>query len=231
MKSFLRDRGLSLAMVLLIMLVISLSQGGISYTIGFGALRGALRGPLPVSLRLLVTVLVGFRVGCVVLMVVLWALNLKRALFRLIVIVNALFTVALLAHTSTLIAVLFGASSHTVRELLLDVVLMAVSNILIFSIWYWIIDPPGLEERQCADEPWVFLFPQRGSGLPHYESWVPRYLDYVFVAFTTTFAFSPTDALPLTRLAKMLMLLHAAMSLVTLTGIAGSAINILAGGK
>jgi hypothetical protein len=50
------------------------------------------------------------------------------------------------------------------------------------------------------------------------------------VAFTTSFAFSPTDALPLTRTAKMLMLLQAAISVVTLTGIAGSAINILAGG-
>ena len=82
-----------------------------------------------------------------------------------------------------------------------------------------------------ADEPWDFLFPQRASSLPHYQSWVPRYADYLFVAFTTSFAFSPTDTLPLTRRAKMLMLLQAAISVVTLTGIAGSAINILAGGK
>ena len=107
---------------------------------------------------------------------------------------------------------------------------MAVSNILIFSIWYWIIDPPGVEGIAREDEPWDFLFPQRGSSLPHYESWVPRYADYLFVAFTTSFAFSPTDALPLTRRAKLLMLLQAAISVVTLTAIAGSAINILAGG-
>ena len=122
-------------------------------------------------------------------------------------------------------------TSPAVRTLLLDVGLMAVSNILIFSIWYWIIDPPGVEEIARADEPWDFLFPQRGSSLPHYESWVPRYADYLFVAFTTSFAFSPTDALPLTRRAKLLMLLQAAISVVTLTAIAGSAINILAGGK
>ena len=53
----------------------------------------------------------------------------------------------------------------------------------------------------------------------------------LFVAFTTSFAFSPTDTLPLTRRAKMLMQLQAAISVVTLTGVAGSAINILAGAK
>ena len=117
------------------------------------------------------------------------------------------------------------------NALLLDVVLMAASNILIFSVWYWLIDPPGIEDVSRADEPWDFLFPQRSSPLPHYDGWVPHYADYLFVAFTTSFAFSPTDTLPLTQRAKMLMQLQAAISVVTLTGVAGSAINILAGAK
>ncbi len=100
---------------------------------------------------------------------------------------------------------------------------------LVFSIWYWIIDPPRVEETQRVDEPWDFLFPQRADSLPFYESWLPRYTDYLYLAFTTSFAFSPTDVLPLTRRAKMLMLLQSAVSIITLTGIAGSAINILAG--
>ena len=225
MKSFFRDRGLSPAIVVLVMFVISLSQGGISYTMGFGALRGL----LPKDVSPIVTTLVALRFGMLALLVVFWVLNWKRAMFRFIIVVNALFTVALLLHTNALIGVLFGSVSHAVDTLMLDVVLMAVSNILIFSIWYWIIDPPGIDEGRRVDEPWDFLFPQRGSGLPHYESWVPQYLDYLFVGFTTSFAFSPTDALPLTRRAKMLMLLQAAISVVTLTGIAGSAINILAG--
>jgi uncharacterized membrane protein len=106
---------------------------------------------------------------------------------------------------------------------------MAVTNILIFSIWYWIIDPPGIDETKREDAPWEFLFPQRGASLPHYESWVPRYTDYLYLAFTASFAFSPTDTLPLTRRAKLLMLLQSAISIITLTAIAGSAINILAG--
>ncbi len=127
--------------------------------------------------------------------------------------------------------VLAGLSSRSAGTLITDVALIAVSNILIFSIWYWIIDPPGVVEVQPSTQPWAFLFPQRASVLPHFESWSPRYSDYLFLAFTTSFAFSPTDTLPLTRSAKMLMLLQSTISVVTLTGIAGSAINILAGGN
>jgi uncharacterized membrane protein len=152
-------------------------------------------------------------------------------LFRLIIVTNAYFTLALLVHTDALIVVLFGRASQAVDTSILDAVLMAISNILIFSIWYWTIDPPGVDEISREDEPWDFLLPQRGSPLPKYDSWTPGYTDYLFIAFTTSFAFSPTDTLPLTRRAKMLMLLQATISIVTLTGIAGSAINILAGSK
>ena len=214
-------------MVVLVLFIVSVAQAGISYTLGYGALSVLL--PKDVSLQ--VTALVALRFGAIALLVVLWVLNRKRALFRAIIVVNALFTVALLGHTHALVEVLFGFSPHAIDTLMLDVVLMAPSNILIFSIWYWIIDPPGVEENRRADAPWEFLFPQRGGSVPHYESWVPGYADYLFVAFTTSFAFSPTDALPLTRRAKMLMLLQAGISIVTLTGVAGSAINILAGSK
>src|SRR5208282_1395360 len=204
--TFFRDRGPSLALVILIMFAISLGQAGISYTMAFGALRAL----LPRDRSGVATSLVILRFGLVALMAVLWALRRKHALFQLIIIANALFTIALLIQTSSLISALFGGASEAINALLLDVALMATSNILIFSVWYWVIDPPGIEDVSRADEPWDFLFPQRGSPLPHYDRWVPRYADYVFVAFTTSFAFSPTDTLPLTRRAKMLMLLQAA---------------------
>jgi uncharacterized membrane protein len=141
-----------------------------------------------------------------------------------------LMTFGLVMNLAALVDVLFGLAPAAIRTLLVDVVLMAISSILIFSIWYWIIDPPGVAESPHEDAAWDFLFPQRGSALPHYEAWQPRYTDYLYLAFTTSFAFSPTDTLPLTRRAKVLMLLQSSISLVTLTAIAGSAINILAGG-
>jgi len=169
MARFFRERGLWLDAVVIIMFAISLVQGGISYTMAYGGLSGL----VPKDRSAITTVLVAMRFVLVALMAALWALNRKRALFRLIVVANALFTFALLVHTSTLISVLFGGASGAVNALMLDVVLMATANILIFSVWYWIVDPPGVEEIPRADERWDFLFPQRGSPLPHYESWVP----------------------------------------------------------
>jgi hypothetical protein len=192
---------------------------------------GALSGLLPRDRSTMTTVLVIVRFGLVALMAILWAAGWKRALFRMIVIVNALFTLALLVHTSALTTVLFSGASEAVNGLLVDVVLMATANILIFSVWYWIVDPPGVKEIPRVDEPWEFLFPQRAGAIPHYESWVPRYGDYLYLAFTTSLTFSPSETAPVTRRAKALMLLQAVISVVTLTAIAGSAINILAGGK
>jgi hypothetical protein len=227
MIPFFLSRGAWLAAVVAIMFANSLAQSGISYTMAFGSLSGL----LPRDVSGIATSLVYLRFGLVALMAVLWALGRKHALFRLVILANALFTLALLVHTSGLIAVLLGGASEAVKALLVDVALMAASNILIFSVWYWIIDPPGINEVPRADEPWEFLFPQRAGAIPHYESWVPRYGDYLFLAFTTSFSFSPTDAPPLSRRAKAIMLLQSLISVVMLTAIAGSAINILAGAK
>ena len=228
MKAFLRDRGLSLALVVVIMFLIAISHGGISSSFALGRLRNH----LPTVAPLIVGVLLALQVALLALSLVLWTLNRRRALFNVIVITNTFFTVILLLYTSVLMAVLAGLSSRSADTLITDVALIAVSNILIFSIWYWIIDPPGIVEGQ-DDGP--------ASGHSSFRSvhpscrtssaWVPRYVDYLFIAFTTSFAFSPTDTLPLTRSAKMLMLLQSTISVVTLTGIAGSAINILAGGS
>lgn len=226
MTQFFRNRTLSLSMIVLVMLSILLVQSTISYSTTYGALAGFVEGLDSTGLPEGGLVL---RALLAVVIVTLWLLNRKHALFRTIIVVNGLLTFGLFMNLAALITVLFGLTPQVVRVLLLDVVLMAVSNILIFSIWYWIIDPPGVEEDAREDAPWDFLFPQRASVMPFYETWMPRYSDYLFLAFTTSFAFSPTDTLPLTRRAKIAMMLQSSVSLVTLTGIAGSAINMLAG--
>jgi hypothetical protein len=58
-------------------------------------------------------------------------------------------------------------------------------------------------------------------------NWRPRYLDYLYVSMTNSAAFSPTDAMPLTRRAKALMALASLISIVTLLVVASRAINIL----
>jgi hypothetical protein len=225
MMVFLRARGLSLAVVVMVIFLIAVTQAGISYTVG----RGPLRQLEPIDLSPLLPGFYLARIAVVLLLVILWTLKRKRALFRTIIAVNAFFTLILLLDTFGLVRVL-GGFRQAAQAMLIDAALMSLSNILIFSIWYWIVDPPGVEDKPEEDLPWAFLFPQRGSPLPHYAGWSPGYADYLFIAFTTSFAFSPTDALPLTRTAKMLMLLQAAISVVIVLGIAGGAINAVVGG-
>lgn len=214
-------------MVVLVLLIILLLQGSISYSTMFGRLD-----PFVTALhsRMLAAGWLGFRIGLFGAIIVLWSLNRKRLLFKTIIVMNGVLTFGLLTNLTTLGNVLSDISAQAIRTLLVGVVLMIITNILIFSIWYWIIDPPGVEESARDDQAWDFLFPHRSMEIPHYVSWMPRYTDYLYLAFTTSFAFSPTDTLPLTRRAKLLMMLQSIVSIITLTAIAGGAINILAGG-
>ena len=226
MTNFLRNRSPSLSMVVLVLLVIVILQGSISYSTTFGALSRFIpaMADSPIAGGWL-----GLRVLLIATTLLLWLLTRKRHLFRAIIISNAFLTIGLLVNMTALLDALTRLSAQAAKSLLGDVVLMVVTNILIFSVWYWIIDPPGIDETKRDDAPWDFLFPQREVDLPHYESWVPRYTDYLYLAFTTSFAFSPTDTLPLTHRAKMLMLLQSAISIITLTAIASSAVSLLAG--
>jgi len=228
MTNFLRNRSPSLSLVVLVLLVVVILQASISYSTTFGALRSFIPGmeDSPIARGWL-----ALRGVLLVATLLLWLLTRKRHLFRAIIITNAFLTIGLLGNLVSLLDTLTRLSAQAAKSLLGDVCLMVVTNILIFSIWYWIIDPPGINETQRDDAPWDFLFPQRVADLPHYESWVPRYTDYLYLAFTTSFTFGPTDTMPLTRRAKMLMLLQSAISIITLTAIASSAVSLLAGSK
>lgn len=223
---FIRARSSSLLTVILVLLAILLLQGAISVSTTFGKLDQFLPAD---QLRNASSIWIAVRFALILLLIVLWTLKKKRQLFMWIIITNSILTLGLLMNMTALGDVLLGISAQVIKTLLVGVVFMIVTNILIFSIWYWIIDPPGVDENPRDDEPWDFLFPQRSGPLPHYETWMPRYTDYLYLAFTTSFAFSPTDTLPLTRRAKLLMLLQSTISIITLTAIAGGAINILAG--
>ncbi len=76
-------------------------------------------------------------------------------------------------------------------------------------------------------EPWDFLFPQRSFAIPQFDNWVPEYFDYLFLAFSTTFTFGPTDTLPLSQRAKLLMLLQVTISVINITVLAAFALSIL----
>jgi uncharacterized membrane protein len=102
------------------------------------------------------------------------------------------------------------------------------TNVLIFAIVYWRIDRGGPEARanQATTTP-DWLFPQGTVAELAPRGWCPSFMDYLFLAFCTATAFSPTDALPLTSRAKALMMLESVLSLVTIITVLARAINTL----
>ena len=112
------------------------------------------------------------------------------------------------------------------ETLLTTAVTMYVFNVVVFGLWYWEIDGGGPYQRYLnGHEAADFVFPQQANG--NSNGWVPRFLDYLFLAFTSATALSPTDTYPLTRYAKSLMMLEAIIALLILTVLAGHAVNIL----
>ncbi len=112
--------------------------------------------------------------------------------------------------------------------LLRDAVLIWSINVIVFALWYWQVDGGGpARRRRHQHETSDFLFPQFSSGGPGGSNWSPEFIDYLFLAFNTSTAFSPTDTSVLSRRAKVLMMLQASISLVVLAVLAARAINIL----
>jgi hypothetical protein len=162
--------------------------------------------------------------------VILWTLNNSGRLRLAIFLLNGVFTFQLLVATLLIVVRLAHSDKVTVTTLLLDGVVIFVTNILIFALWYWYIDSSQTRFlTDSVDRRWDFLFPQRQAILPGYENWQPRFWDYVFLAYTTSVAFSPADALPLSRAAKVLMMTQSIIALIAITAVVGTAINILAG--
>jgi len=103
-----------------------------------------------------------------------------------------------------------------------------VTNVIAFSFWYWIFDRGGPGERAAGSgiAP-SFAFPENATPELAPDGWQPRYHDYLYLSFTNATAFSPTDAMPLSRWAKMLMLVQSAISLSLAVMVVARAVNIL----
>jgi uncharacterized membrane protein len=103
-----------------------------------------------------------------------------------------------------------------------------ITNIIVFALWYWEWDRGGPVARsQGLREYPDFLFPQMTQPSLASPDWEPNFLDYLYVSFTNAAAFSPTDTMPLTRWAKMLMLVQSAVALLTVAFVIARAVNVL----
>ena len=128
----------------------------------------------------------------------------------------------------------------TAAELLLHGLQIWLTNILVFGLWFWELDGDGPDARAHASSCMEirnadFLFPQMqmmstafGKESPVMdETWKPTFLDYLYVAFTNSTAFSPTDTMPLSRWAKVLMTLEALISLVTVAIVLARSVSLI----
>ncbi|WP_280697654.1 hypothetical protein [Kitasatospora sp. GP82] len=121
-----------------------------------------------------------------------------------------------------------GASGSDAVQLLGTGGAIWATNVIAFALWYWEWDRGGPAARAlgAADYP-DLLFPQMQQTGIAPADWEPGFLDYLYVAWTNATAFSPTDTMPLSRWAKMLMLLQSAVSLLTVVLVVARAVNIL----
>jgi hypothetical protein len=123
---------------------------------------------------------------------------------------------------------LIGGKITNGHALILTGINIYLTNIIVFALLYWEMDGGGAGRRAPGQKKGRdFLFTQMTAQDYVEDHWVPTFLDYLVLSGNTSFAFSPTDTMPLTRTAKLLMLAQSFVSLVVIGLIAARAVNIL----
>ena len=135
-----------------------------------------------------------------------------------------------LGNTLLLVAVLGSLIQGTEKsgaQLLTKAMVVWGSNVITFGLWFWEFDRGGPVRRLQPNPPLPdFEFPQLANPELAPRGWRPHFVDYLYVSFTNSIAFSPTDTLPLTHSAKCLMLLESAVSAFTILLLFSRAVNI-----
>ena len=148
-------------------------------------------------------------------------------------VVSGVVTLGMIASLILLVGAL-PTHKELPKELLTSAAFLWFANILVFALWYWRLDAGGPHGRDSrfGHPDGAFLFPQMtmppiAKMTAGQHGWSPNFVDYLFLAFNTSTAFSPTDVPVLERWAKVLMMLQSLISLMVLVLLAAHAINIL----
>lgn len=122
---------------------------------------------------------------------------------------------------------LIGATmSVSGLELLLSAIAIFMTNIIVFALWYWEIDSPGLTRRRWSQEDKDFQFIQQDMHR-EFPKWQPAFIDYLYLSLTNAINFAPADSRPLTHAAKLLMGTQALVSVFTLALVIARSVSIL----
>ncbi len=165
------------------------------------------------------------------LLIPLWILRwrgMHRWTHTVALTLNGVLTLAV-ASSAALLLYRLSAGTEQSLTLLRDAGLVWGANVVVFALWYWNLDAGGPAHRHPGKHASQdFSFPQQqqdDDGLV--EGWSPGFLDYLFLAFNTSTAFSPTDTLVLSRHMKVLMMLQSLISLIVIAVLAARAINTI----
>ncbi len=144
---------------------------------------------------------------------------------RVVLVLLALVALANFVSLELLVHYLLKGGKAGGHPLLLSSIVIWLTNVSVFALWYWQLDRGGPDRRargQSAAPDFQFTQDaEPGSG------WMPTFVDYLYTSFTCATAFSPTDTMPLTPRAKLLMMGESIVSLLTLLLVAARAVNIL----
>ena len=141
---------------------------------------------------------------------------------------TALVSAANIFSLAELVHFLLHHSVSDGRSLIVAGVLIWLTNLLVFALWFWEMDRGGPGLRAAGrDQAPDFLFPQMSDDTIQPAGWRPKFVDYMYVALTNNTAFSPTDTMPLTPMAKLVMGVQSTASFLTVGLIVARAVNIL----
>jgi uncharacterized membrane protein len=160
----------------------------------------------------------------------------SAALRRLTIVLIAIMTVGTAIGLGVLIYDILNAgqavdaSVVNATDLLGRGAALWVTNVIVFSLWFWEMDRGGPSERAAGSQiPLTFAFPENAMPEFSHKGWSPQYVDYLYLSFTNATAFSPTDTLPVRTWGKMTMMIESVVSLVTAILVIARAINVLPG--
>ena len=143
---------------------------------------------------------------------------------------SGVLTLALVISLALLIKSL-PSRMESAQDLLLSAVTLWMTNVLVFALWYWRLDAGGPHERESRTRhtQGAFFFPQMMQGAPSSGPvpWSPGFIDYLFIAFNTSAAFSPTDTPVLSPWAKVLSMLQATIAIAVVAILGARAVGML----
>lgn len=151
-------------------------------------------------------------------------------------VLNAVLTVGMIVSVIRLVAILTEQKEISPGFLLRSAGLLWITNVVVFALWYWRLDAGGPHKREkvLGHHHGAFLFPQmtmgdRAKKEAGQTNWSPNFIDYLFISFNTSTAFSPTDVPVLSRWAKVLTMLQSIIALVVVALLVARAVNTLSG--